>query len=174
MLSSGPLESLGPQAIAYLCLLVSPPLLKLLKFHIFFVEEITTVWDVTTEIMTHFSFQTGSRCFLMSSRIESSHIQKLKGFPGMFSLKRRHYIEKFRQFLFYLFFLGGGVVSRALWSGIRNLRIFAIKVSFLSEYVLLRYWKKSLHFSSMLFLNPPTLLMWLAKGEISDSNIWRF
>lgn len=31
------------------------------------------------------AFQTGSRCFLMSSRMESSHIQKLKGFPAMFS-----------------------------------------------------------------------------------------
>lgn len=43
---------------------------------------------VLLALVTHLSFQTGSRCFLMSSRMESSHIQKLKGFPGMFSCNK--------------------------------------------------------------------------------------
>lgn len=45
--------------------------------------------------LTDLSFQTGSRCFLMSSRMESSHIQKLKGFPGMFSCNKVYVILKY-------------------------------------------------------------------------------
>lgn len=50
--------------------------------------------EVLSELVSYFSFQTGSKCFLMSSRMESSHIQKLKGFPGMFSLKKEQHMQK--------------------------------------------------------------------------------
>ncbi|TNN48140.1 hypothetical protein EYF80_041658 [Liparis tanakae] len=37
---------------------------------------------------------TGSRCLLMSSRMESSHVQKPKGFPGMFSCESERHTER--------------------------------------------------------------------------------
>lgn len=65
-------------------------LMQLLIAGLFMVPYWKVVIIIVTEyrkaaVVTYFSFQTGSKCFLMSSRMESSHIQKLNGFPGIFS-----------------------------------------------------------------------------------------
>ena len=42
-----------------------------------------------SESLNYLSFQTGSKCFLISSKMDSSQIQKLKAFPVIFSWSRQ-------------------------------------------------------------------------------------